>query len=290
MPKEPDTTIEGTPVDWVELPPPDQRLFVGIDGGFVRSREEDGTSGRHFEIIVGKTIEANTKSKRFAFAQTHDDKSKQRVAATLKTHGMRMNSDVTFLTDGADDVRGLPADLHPDSDQVLDWFHVSMKVTNLQQIARGIAVREQVEETRHELEGVKHRLWHGYVHRALTASDALLEQCEFASVVDDAFYRLHGKLSEFRNYIWKNRASIPRYADRQQFREHFSTAFAESAVNEIVSKRMAKSQQMRWSKRGAHLLLQVRVKVLDGDLHDRFAQWYPCMKPSPGSSDPAVHC
>ena len=82
--------------------------------------------------------------------------------------------------------------------------HVSMKVTNLQQIARGIAVREQVEETRHELEGVKHRLW---VHRALTAIAALLEQCEFASVVDDAFCRLHGKLSDFRNYIRKNRAS-----------------------------------------------------------------------------------
>ena len=31
---------------------------------------------------------------------------------------------------------------------------------------------------------------------------------------------------------------------------------AESTVNPVVSKRFAKHQQMQWSKRGAHLLLQ----------------------------------
>ena len=44
---------------------------------------------------------------------------------------------------------------------------------------------------------------------------------------------------------------------------------AESAVNEVVSFRMAKKRQMRWSYEGAHLLAQVRVHVLNGDLHPR---------------------
>jgi hypothetical protein len=47
---------------------------------------------------------------------------------------------------------------------------------------------------------------------------------------------------------------------------------AESAVNQIISKRFVKKQQMKWSKRGAHLLLQVRTHVLNGDLRDRFCQ------------------
>ncbi len=284
------TTIEGTPVDWAELPPPDQRLYVGIDGGFVRHRDEEEQSGRHFEVIVGKTLEKGTDSKRFAFVQTLDDKSKQRVATTLKSHGMQMNSDVTFLTNGADDVRGLPADLHPNADHILDWFHIAMKVTNLKQIAKGIAVEEQVNETLNSLDGVRHRLWHGYVNRAVDAINALLETCDHASAVDDAFCRLHRKLSDFRTYIQNNRDFIPQYADRQQYGEHFSTAFAESAVNEIVSKRMVKKQQMRWSKRGAHLLLQVRVKVLDGDLRGKFETWHSCMAPQAMESNSAMSC
>jgi len=38
---------------------------------------------------------------------------------------------------------------------------------------------------------------------------------------------------------------------------------------------MVKKQQMRWSKRGAHLLLQVRTKVLNEELRATFDRWYP---------------
>ena len=33
--------------------------------------------------------------------------------------------------------------------------------------------------------------------------------------------------------------------------------------------------QMRWSQQGAHLLLQVRTRVLNDELRDVFRQWYP---------------
>jgi len=49
----------------------------------------------------------------------------------------------------------------------------------------------------------------------------------------------------------------------------------ESTVNQVVSKRMVKKQQMRWSQRGAHLLLQIRTRVLNGDWEDVFHRWYP---------------
>jgi len=38
---------------------------------------------------------------------------------------------------------------------------------------------------------------------------------------------------------------------------------------------MDKKQQMRWTPRGAHLLLQVRTRVLNNDLADAFGRWYP---------------
>jgi hypothetical protein len=32
---------------------------------------------------------------------------------------------------------------------------------------------------------------------------------------------------------------------------------------------------MRWSHKGAHLLLQVRTEVVDGRLDAAFGRWYP---------------
>jgi hypothetical protein len=54
-----------------------------------------------------------------------------------------------------------------------------------------------------------------------------------------------------------------------------STGFVESTVNQVVSRRMVKKQQMRWSQRGARLLLQIRTRVLNDDWEDTFRRWYP---------------
>jgi hypothetical protein len=42
------------------------------------------------------------------------------------------------------------------------------------------------------------------------------------------------------------------------------TAITEGTANFLVNRRMNKSQQMRWSRRGADLLLQVRCAVYNG--------------------------
>ena len=57
--------------------------------------------------------------------------------------------------------------------------------------------------------------------------------------------------------------------------EIISNSFVESAVNQVISKRMVKKQQMRWSPRGAHLLLQIRTRVLNDTLTDDYRRWYP---------------
>jgi hypothetical protein len=46
----------------------------------------------------------------------------------------------------------------------------------------------------------------------------------------------------------------------------------------VISKRFVKKPQMRWTPRGAHLLLQTRTKVLNGDLEDTFRRWYPAFR------------
>jgi len=54
-----------------------------------------------------------------------------------------------------------------------------------------------------------------------------------------------------------------------------ATAFVESAVNEILSKRMIKKQQMRWKRWTVQPFLDVRVAVLNKTLWDSFRRRYP---------------
>jgi hypothetical protein len=82
-------------------------------------------------------------------------------------------------------------------------------------------------------------------------------------------------VSELRTYIVHNRHLIPNYGERYRHGEPIATGFVESTVNEVVSKRFCKKQQMQWSKEGAHLLLQTRVRTLNGELADIFKRWYP---------------
>ena len=57
-----------------------------------------------------------------------------------------------------------------------------------------------------------------------------------------------------------------------------STAFVESAVNEIVSKRMIKKQQMRWNRWTVQPFLDVRTAVLNGTLQGSFKRRYPAFR------------
>jgi len=45
---------------------------------------------------------------------------------------------------------------------------------------------------------------------------------------------------------------IPNYSERYRKGEAIATGCVESTVNEVVSTRFCKKQQMQWSKEGAH--------------------------------------
>jgi hypothetical protein len=60
------------------------------------------------------------------------------------------------------------------------------------------------------------------------------------------------------------------------------SAITEGKANFLVNRRMNKSQQMRWSRRGADLLLQVRCAVYNGTLGCEAGQKFrPANDPCP---------
>ena len=82
-------------------------------------------------------------------------------------------------------------------------------------------------------------------------------------------------VKEFRSYIDANQSFIPNYGDRYRHDETITTAVVESTVNYVVSKRFVNKQQMRCTQRGAHLLLQTRVKVLSDKLRGNLQPMVP---------------
>ena len=133
------------------------------------------------------------------------------------------------------------------------------------------------EEIGYQIERLKWSLWHGQVDKALSKIDDLETSIESFSETYARFPRLVKALSELRTYIVNNRYLIPNYSERYHNGEAIATGFVESTVNEVVSRRFCKKQQMQWSKEGAHVLLQTRVRTLNGELGVIFKGWYPDM-------------
>ena len=116
--------------------------------------------------------------------------------------------------------------------------------------------------------------------------DDLLMELSFIQARSSTAKKFVDGLGDFRTYICNNREFIPNFGERRRQGETISTAFVESAINQVVSKRFVKKQQMQWTLRGAHLLLQTRTRVLNEDLDDQFRRWYPKFGSQPQTKEP----
>ena len=244
--------------DPARLPLPDGPSVVGIDGGYVRAREPDRAHpSANFEVVVGQSIAEDRDSRYFGLVQSFDDKPKRRLHEILREQGLQMNQDITFLTDGGDTVRNLvfAADMSPCAEHVLDWFHLTMRLTVQGQYAKGLAHHDEEEAraAKRELKRIKGYLWNGNHRDAMPCIDGLGDDLEGLPTAYAGIKAFHKGVDELRIYVRRNAHTIANYAERHRYGERVSTAFAESTVNAVVGKRFAKRQQMRWSKRGAHL-------------------------------------
>jgi len=252
--------IEGSPRDWGNFPIPDGPITVGIDGGYVRDWE---AKKHNFEVIVGKSTlafsrdedEETPSSKRFGFVQTVDTTSKRRLYEVLQSQGFQLNQQITFLSDGGDTVRDLQLYMSPEAEHILDWFHLTMRLTVLDQYAKGLVHCDQTlgEQIRDKIERLKWSLWHGNLYKAFYKIDDIESLLYNFEGTYPKFKQLAKAVEEFRTYITNNRHLIPNYGERYRHGEAIATGFVESTVKQVISKRFCKKQQRQWSKRGAHL-------------------------------------
>jgi hypothetical protein len=205
------------------LPKPDGPIVVGIDGGYVK---DASNKQNHFEVIVGKSIPRDKPTKCFGFVQCHDTKPKRRLYEMLKSQGMQMNQQITFLSDGGETVQNLQLYMSPEAEHILEWFHITMRITVLNQFIKGLIKidHDSGGKIQKDMESVKWYLWHGNVERALEKLEDVTFQCEENFEKTYPQYRKFEKhLNDFFTYITNNRLYITDYGGRWQNSERIST-------------------------------------------------------------------
>jgi hypothetical protein len=261
----------------LELPGDRRREFViSVDTAHVRSA--DPKPARNFELVVarcGRGGRGEAGGLYFVTASTDQRAIRDRALYALRREGYRGFGDVTVISDGAEILKRLPRTMPKPTAHIIDWFHIAMKIQPMQQIADLMARFRPdgpvpAPSLDRDIRAVKWRLWHGRVDRAIRDLEGLLARLSHLSEADEAsITRLHSLGAQLLTYVDSNRRAIINYGKRYRAGLRVASTLAESAVNSLVGKRMVKKQQMRWSIRGAHMVMQVRTAELNGELRDR---------------------
>ncbi len=249
-------------------------IAVSLDSTFIRSCE-DGE--RHLEVRVGN-VETQTGGRQVfgAVAKTDTD-VKVLICQSLDAVGRTEDTVLTAFTDGCSGLRRILGDAGISELPILDWFHIGMRLQHLKQTAGALAADDPARVAAkaviiEEVERLHWRLWNGKARDAQISIDRIRavmhrfqgEQGERKSIAPSR--KLWTALHALDGYLTGQSDWMVNYAERHRAGLRVGTAITEGTANFLVNRRMNKSQQMRWSRRGANLLLQVRCAVYNGTL------------------------
>ena len=129
-----------------------------------------------------------------------------------------------------------------------------------------------------EVERLRWRLWNGEAKDAKVSIDRVRALMRHFRGEPDSRQsiapsrKLWTALQVLDGYLVGQSDRLVDYGERHRAGLRVGTALTEGTANFLVNRRMAKSQQMRWSRRGADRLLQVRCAVYNGTLGTGFEQ------------------
>ena len=209
---------------------------------------------------------------RFAFVRQGIAAGAAMITQTLRAHGVRADTRGTALSDGDVGLRAMQRVAAPEAEPILDWFHIAMRWQHVQQLATGAIRQGQTADTRawlfDQIERAKWALWNGQLRKTFGHLSERVWSWN-AQAESSWLEHLRTHLNELTAYLDANADALPDYGARYRAGRPIS-AFAESAVNRVVGKRMIKRQQMRWNRDTVQPFLTMRVAVLNDTLEQTF--------------------
>ena len=244
-------------------------VVVTLDSTFIRSCE---TGERHLEVRVGN-VETTSGGRRVfgAVVKTETD-IKALINRNLDAVGRTEETTLTAFTDGCSGLRRILADAGVTDLPFLDWFHIGMRLQHLKQVANGLSCDDPSRVTAKavivaEVERLHWRLWNGKATNARISIDRIhAVMHHFKGETDTRksippSRKVWTALHALDGYLTGQSDWLVNYAERHRAGLRVGTAITEGMAYFQVDRRTNKSQRMRWSRRGADLLFQVRCAI-----------------------------
>jgi hypothetical protein len=265
-------------------------IAISVDSTFVRSRH-DGE--RHLEVRVGNVETPDGGRQVFAAVTKTETDIAVLIRRNLEAVGRTDSTDLTAFTDGCPGLRSILANVGVTKPPILDWFHIAMRLQHAKQAASRLsddgAARMQAKTVIIEqVERLRWRIWNGKASNARLTIERIHKVLHVFKgerghrTTGVPSRKLWRALHEVDNYLSNQSSWLVDYAKRYRAGLRVGTSITEGTANFLVNRRMNKSQQMRWSRRGADLLLQVRCAVYNGALGAGFGHLFePVSHPRP---------
>ena len=110
---------------------PSRVISIGLDGGYVRHC--DAQAGHNFEIIAGRVLTEDGAQRSVGFVRSVDKCSRTRVQHVVAALG-GADDNLRVFTDGDGRLRDLQLAVLPDATHVLDWYHLTRRLTVLSSV------------------------------------------------------------------------------------------------------------------------------------------------------------
>jgi len=255
-------------------------IVVTLDSTFIRSCDN---GERHLEVRVGNVETASGGRQVFGVVAKSSTPIAELIRRNLDAVGRTGDTALTAFTDGCPGLRRILADAGVTTRPMLDWFYVAMRLQHLKQIADGLSADDPARVAAKavivaEVKRLHWRIWNGKAKDAHISIDRIRAVMHHFQGEPDQrrstapSRKLWTALRALDGYLTGQSAWLVNYAERHRAGLRVGTAITEGTANVLVNRRMNKSQQMRWSRRGADLLLQVRCAVYNGALGFGFGQ------------------
>ena len=256
-------------------------ITLSLDSTFVRSCH---SGERHLEVRVGNAETPEGGRQVFSAVAKAGTDVAALIRRTLDALARTGETALAAFTDGCPGLRSILAAAGVAGPPILDWFHLSMRLQHAKQVAEALPAdtpdqQQAKAEVATEIERLRWRTWNGKAQDAQVTVERI--RMLLPTFKRKPVRKLRRAVRAVDRYLRGQSAYLVNYAERHRAGLRVGTALTEGTANFLVNRRMAKSQQMRWTRRGADLLLQVRCAVYNGALGSGFGQRF---EPAPGSA------
>ena len=170
-----------------------------------------------------------------------------------------------FLADGEQALWQIKQERFPQARGMLDWNHVSRKLTHAFGVIDSPAARKKKAERLRAL------LWAGKTAEALRQLRRLHTQLG-KEELSDSRKQQREQLREYIGYLEANRPWLIDYAQAQQEGYVVSSSIMESAINHLLAARLKKRRSRRWLREGADSVARLITCIENGDWEQTWSQ------------------